>query len=327
MDQSVSRRDFIKRTSLAPGAMAAVGLCGVPAPAGQTAKRPARAVPKTSLNAYSFNKLLNDAIRGRGPGVTLLQLVEFAAKNKFEAFDPTGYYFPGYPKLPADAYVNELKKRAADLGIGISGTGVRNNFTTSDASVRREGVNHIEEWVEVAARLGAPVIRVFADTQMRAETWESVAKGYTRDQVQEWIAAALRECADRGKKFGVRIGVQNHGDFLKTGHDLFNLVEAVGSEWCGPIVDTGYFKTEDPYVDMALVAPSAVNWQIKQSPFGEDSEIATDLVRLMKIVRDSGYRGYLPIETLSPAGKPYDPYTAVPAFLKQLREAITIAWA
>jgi hypothetical protein len=47
----------------------------------------------------------------------------------------------------------------------------------------------------------------------------------------------------------------------------------------------------------------------------------------MKIVRDSGYRGYLPIETLSPAGKPYDPYTAVPAFLKQLREAITIAWA
>jgi sugar phosphate isomerase/epimerase len=327
MDATVSRRDFIKRTSLAPGAMAAAGLCGFPAPAGQTAKRRSRAVLKTSLNAYSFNKLLNDAIRGRGEGVTLLQLVEFAAKNKFEGFDPTGYYFPGYPKVPADAYVNQIKKRAADLGIGISETGVRNNFTTSDASVRREGVNHIKEWVEVAAKLGAPVIRVFADTQMRAETWESVAKGYTRDQVREWIAAALRECADRGKKFGVRVGVQNHGDFLKTGQDLLNLVKAVGSEWCGPIVDTGYFKTEDPYVDMALVAPSAVNWQIKQSPLGEDSEVATDLVRLIKIVRESGYSGYLPIETLSPRGKPYDPYTVVPTFLKQLREAIAIARA
>jgi len=327
MDAIFSRRDFVRRTSLAPGAMAVAGLCGFPALAGQTAKRPSRAVPKTSLNAYSFNKLLNDASRGRGEGVTLLQLVEFAAKNRFEGFDPTGYYFPGYPKLPPDAYVDGLKKRAADLGIGISGTGVRNNFTTSDASVRREGVNHIKEWVEVAARLGAPVIRVFADTQMRAETWESVAKGYTRDQVQEWIAAALRECADRGKQFKVRIGVQNHGDFLKTGRDLLNLVKAVGSEWCGPIVDTGYFKSDDPYADMALVARSAVNWQIKQSPFGEDSEVPTDLVRLMKIVRESGYSGYLPIETLSPRGKPYDPYTVVPAFLKQVREAIAVAWA
>ena len=310
-----------------PGAMAAAGLCGFAAQAGQTAKRPQRAVLKTSLNAYSFNKLLNDASRGRGEGVTLLQLVEFAAKNKFEGFDPTGYYFPGYPKVPPDAYVDGIKKRAADFGLGISGTGVRNNFTTSDANVRREGVNHIKEWVEVAARLGAPVIRVFADTQMRAETWESVAKGYTWDQVQEWIAAALRECADQGKKFAVRIGVQNHGDFLKTGQDLLNLVKAVGSPWCGPIVDTGYFKSEDPYADMALVAKSAVNWQIKQSPFGEDSEVVTDLVRLMKIVRESGYSGYLPIETLSPRGKPYDPYTVVPTFLKQLREAMAIAWA
>jgi sugar phosphate isomerase/epimerase len=126
-------------------------------------------------------------------------------------------------------------------------------------------VRHIKDWVEVAARLGAPVIRVFADTQMRSQTWETVAKGYTRDQVQEWIAAALRECADHGKKYGVRIGVQNHGDFLKTGRELLGLVKAVGSDWCGPIVDTGYFKTSDPYADIALVAPHALNWQIKQS--------------------------------------------------------------
>jgi sugar phosphate isomerase/epimerase len=48
--------------------------------------------------------------------------------------------------------------------MGISGTGVRNNFTTADKSVRDDGVKHIKEFVEVAARLGAPVIRVFADT-------------------------------------------------------------------------------------------------------------------------------------------------------------------
>jgi sugar phosphate isomerase/epimerase len=104
------------------------------------------------------------------------------------------------------------------------------------------------------------VIRVFADTQVRSQTWQTVAKGYTRDQVQEWIVAALRECADHGQKYGVRIGVQNHGDFLQTGPELLRLVKAVGSDWCGPIVDTGYFKTADPYEDIALVAPHALNF-------------------------------------------------------------------
>jgi sugar phosphate isomerase/epimerase len=307
-----TRRDFLKTACLAPLCIAAQ----------ETTKRPIRAALKVSLNAYSFNKLLNDSIRGRGEGVTLLQLLDFAAKNKFDGIDATGYYFPGYPEVPADAYVDSLKRKAAELGLGISGTGVRNNFTTSDKTVREAGVKHIQQWVEVAARLGAPVIRVFADTEMRSQTWESVAKGFTRDQVQEWIAADLRQCADHGKKYGVRIGVQNHGDFLKTGQEQLNLIKAVGSEWCGPIVDTGYYRTSDPYAEIALVAPHALNWQVKQSPVGEESNTPTDLVRLMKIVRKSGYSGYLPIETLSPRGKPYDPYAVVPVFLKQVRDAL-----
>ena len=56
---------------------------------------------------------------------------------------------------------------------------------------------------------------------------------------------------------------------------------------------------------------------------GQD-EAPTDLKRLMHFVRDSGYRGYLPIEALSPrgAGSGYDPYTVVPKFLADLRTAI-----
>jgi sugar phosphate isomerase/epimerase len=310
----MNRRNFLQGLSLLP-------LSGLAAAAPQPARKKG-AVLKTSLNAYSFNVLLNDAIRGRGEGTTLMKLLDFASKNKFDAFDATGYYFPGYPAVPPNDYIDGLKKKAADLGIGISGTGVRNNFTTADAAVRQQGVDHIKQYVEVAARLGAPVIRVFADTQMRAENWESVSKGATRAQVQDWIAANLRECADHAAKFKVKIGVQNHGDFLKTGEEQLALIKAVGSPWCGPIVDTGYYKTPDPYADFALVAPTAVNWQVKQSPLGEESEVPTDLVKLLKIVRASGYSGYLPIETLSPRGKAYDPYTVVPAFLAQLRDAI-----
>jgi sugar phosphate isomerase/epimerase len=306
---NLNRRDFFKNTALAFGAANALI---------------AKPVLRTSLNAYSFNKMLNDNVKGRGEGITLVKVMEFAAKCKFEGFDATGYFFPGYPEVPSNNYVDTLKKRAADLGIAISGTGVRNNFTTADKAVRAQGVAHIKQYVEVAARLGAPVIRVFADTQMRAQNWQTVSNGATRQQVQDWIAADLRECAGQGQRFGVKIGVQNHGDFLKTGEELLALVKAVGSPYCGPIVDTGYFKTDDPYKDMALVAPHAVNWQIKQSPLGEDSEVPTDLVKLVKIIAKSGYSGFIPIETLSPKGKEYDPFTVVPAFLAKVRQAIAL---
>jgi sugar phosphate isomerase/epimerase len=310
---NMNRRDFVRGVSLLP-------LCALAEAA--PAKRKEAAVLKISLNAYSFHKLLNDAISGRSGGITLIHLLEFAAKNKFDGLDATGYYFLGYPAVPDNAYVDALKGRADDLGIGISGTGVRNNFTTADKSVRDAGVKHIKEWVEVAASLGAPVLRVFADTQGQGQTWETVSGGASRDQVEAWIAADLKQCADQGKKFGVRIGVQNHGDFLKTGPQLLKLVKEVGSDWCAPILDTGSFKTPDPYADMAMVAPTAINWQIKTSVFGADSDIPIDLHRLMTIVRKSGYSGYLPIETLSPKGKPYDPYTLVPEFLKQVRQAL-----
>src|SRR5581483_4821699 len=126
-----------------------------------------------------FNKMLNDTIRNRGGSLTLVDVLDFCAKQKFDGFDATGYYFPGYPQSPSDDYIKKLKQRAADLGVGISGTGVRDNLTTSDKTVRAAAVQHIKEWAEVAAKLGAPVVRVFADTQMRAMTWETVAKGYT----------------------------------------------------------------------------------------------------------------------------------------------------
>jgi sugar phosphate isomerase/epimerase len=318
-----TRRNFLKHVSTLPlCAAVGVGLTRTNAFAKDAIKRCGGASLKTSLNAYSFSKLLNDQVKGRGPGISLFDLLEFCAQQNFDGCDPTGYFFPTYPKVPPDDYVNKLKRRAFELGIGISGTGVRNNFTVADKSKRAADVQHIKEWVEVAARLGAPVIRVFADTQMRGQSWQTVSDGHKREDVEDWIAADLKECAEQGKKCGVIIGVQNHGDFLQTGENLLNLIKRFDSDWCGAIVDTGYFRSKDPYADMALVAPYAVNWQIKESPFGVESDVRTDLKKLLGIIRASGYRGYLPIEGLSVRGKDYDPYTVVPKFLAQLRQAI-----
>jgi sugar phosphate isomerase/epimerase len=318
------RRHFLKSTALLSLSAATGGWwCGSSA---RAAMRPVQRIGgpslKLALNAYSFSKLLNNGSKGRESGLSLLHLVDFCARQGFDGFDATGYFFPGYPSVPADDDLYQLKRRAFDLGIGISGTGVRNNFTTADKAVREAGVRHIKEWVEVASRMGAPVLRVFADTQMKGQSWETVAPGCTRHQVEEWIADDLRECAEHGKKFGVIIGVQNHGDFIKTSDDHLSLVRRVDSEWCGPIVDTGYYRSADPYQDIAAVAPYAVNWQIKESPISPASEVRTDLKKLVTIIRLAGYRGYLPIETLSSSGQEYDPYDVVPKFLAQLRQAV-----
>ena len=72
----MNRRNFLQGLSLLP-------LSGLAAAAPQASKKKG-AVLKTSLNAYSFNMLLNDAIRGRGEGTTLMKLLDFASKNKFD---------------------------------------------------------------------------------------------------------------------------------------------------------------------------------------------------------------------------------------------------
>ena len=89
---------------------------------------------------------------------------------------------------------------------------------------------------------GAPVLRVFAGPQ---------PDGYTWDQVASWMADDLKDCVEHGKKYGVLIGIQNHGDTLKTADDVLKIVKMVDSEWFGVIVDTGYFLSPDPYEDIA----------------------------------------------------------------------------
>jgi sugar phosphate isomerase/epimerase len=326
-----NRRSFLKGAGALPlaAAAAAAGAGFVTEPAAAELAPIPRAGKgpflKTSVNAYSFTKQLNAKMKHHEAGMDLYDVVDFCAQHNVDGFDATGYFFPDYPTAPTDKYVNELKLRAFESGVAISGSGVRNNFTVADKDKRAADVVIIKRWVEIASQLGAPVLRVFADTQMRSKTWHDVAPGKTRAEVGAYIADNLKECAEHGEKHGVVIGVQNHGDFLQTAEQQLELIGMVDSKWCGAIVDTGYYKTPDPYVDMAKAAPYAVNWQIKQSAFGAASPIPLDLNRLMHIIKASGYRGFIPIETLSVSGREYDPFKVVPAFIDEVRRAMVQA--
>ncbi|HET9570262.1 MAG TPA: family 16 glycoside hydrolase [Bacteroidales bacterium] len=286
---------------------------------------------KVALESYSFAKLLNDRIKDESKGISLFDFLEFSANNNFDAVNLTGYYFPGYPNVPSDEYIASIRKKAADLGLDICGTGVRNDFGNPDPEKRAADVKLVKDWIDVAVKLGAPVVRIFSG---------ALPVGYENkwDEVARYMAASIKECADYAKTKGIKLAIQNHGDFLKTADETIKLLKMIHASNVGLTVDTGYFLTEDPYVDIAKVMPYAVNFLLKERTVPTSSNENIDLKKIMKILKDSGFRGYMPIETLSTKtpskdnAQPnqtktlYDPFTVVPAFLKEVRSAMNVAF-
>ena len=268
-----------------------------------------------ALNAYSFNDLLvaKDS-RDKQNLYTLFNMMDWAADHHIKGVDLTGYYFPGYPDVPSDEYIERIKAKAKERGLVITGTGIRNNFANPDPVARAADVELAKKWIVVAAKLGAPVLRLFAG---------EIPKGYEDkwDEVAGWMIESYKQCAVVAEQNGVKIGIQNHGDMLKTAEQCMKVLKGVNSPWAGLIIDTGNFITPDPYNDIEALVPYAVNWQVKESALGMQSTVRTDFVRLMQILKRTGYNGYLPVETLLVRGRPYDPFALVPQLIIDLEIA------
>lgn len=260
---------------------------------------------KLSLNVYSFNSLLREGT------IDLFDVLAFCATHNFDAIDPTGYYFPGYPAVPSEEFMYRFKREAFLLGLDISGTGVRNSFANPDASKRKADMELIREWLDAAAKMGIPCVRVF--------TGRDKHEGYSRDEVFQWMAKDLKTCCDMGKEKGIMIALQNHNEFLKTADDVNRLFEMVDSDWLGLNLDIGSYRQHDPYEEIERNIQHAITWQIKENVWIDGEETPTDFVKLFRIIKKSGYRGYLPLETLGKG----DPFKKVPVLLKKVREAYT----
>jgi sugar phosphate isomerase/epimerase len=281
------------------------GSLGMAAASGAGGGTRASAV-QLALNAYSFNTPLRDG------AMTLEDVVDYCAQHGIRALDATGYYFPGYPAVPSDETIYRLKRRAFRNGMTVHGTGVRNDFAVPDSASRKRDVQLVKDWIDVAQKVGASVIRVFSGRQ--------TPPGYTFEQVLEWIAADLKECVSYGERRGVMIGLQNHHDFLKTAEETIRVVKAVNSDWFGVVLDVGSLRQSDPYEEIERLVPHAISWQLKESVWYGKKEVPTDVRKVKAIIDRAGYRGMLPIETLG-AG---DPRVKVAAFLAQVRAAFGI---
>jgi sugar phosphate isomerase/epimerase len=304
MENSKSRRKFLKKLAFVP----VLPATGVPWSFSEKEEKPGTEQFshkfKLSLNVYSFNNPLREG------KINLFDVLDFCAKFNFDAIDPTGYYFPGFPEPPSDEYINEFKRKAFLLGLDISGTGVRNDFANPDSPARKADIEMIKKWIVASAKLGIPNLRIFAGTNPH--------EGFSREEVFRWMAKDIRECCEYGKQLGVIIALQNHNDFLKTAADVDRIFEMVNSEWLGLNLDIGSYRQHDPYEEIQKNIDKAVTWQIKENVWINGKETPTDFVKLFQIIKNKGYRGYLPLETLG-AG---DPFEKVPRLLENVKTAL-----
>ena len=234
----------------------------------------------------------------------MFRFVDFCADNGCAGAELTSYYFP---KPVTDEYLAKVHRHAHLRGVAVSGSAIGNDFCHPAGTKRNEEIAQTKEWIRRASILGAPHIRVFAGN----------LHGNTQAEAQKLTIEALEECAEVAGKYGVFLGLENHGGIVKKTEALLEIVKAVNSPWFGINLDTGNFYSDDPYRELEQCAPYAVNVQFKGAihPGGEKTTVVADYDRTFKILRAANYQGYVALEYELPE----DPWTAVPAMLKKMK--------
>jgi len=305
---SFSRRDFIASTVAGATALGA-GLTTRPALAGEPPKRHAKPHMKLSLAGYSFNRFLPKSWTKQqlaDAKMTLDDFIHFCADLDLDGTELTGYYFP---KDVSNEYLMHLKQLTFSLGLDISGTAIGNDFCLPDGEARDKQLAMTRNWIDYAAAMGAPVIRVFAGR---------VPKGDTEAVALDRCVAGMNESLDYAAKKGVFLALENHGGITATPQQLLSIVKRIKpSPWFGLNFDSGNFRTSDPYADLEKIAPYAINAQLKVAITRNGKKEHADIDRVVKILKSANYRGYVVLEY-----EEKEPHKEIPMYIDKLRQAI-----
>jgi len=269
-----SRRDFLATTSVGLGAALAI-------PKGSLFAQAEKAKPfKISLAQWSLHKTLQQK---------KLDNLDFAkvTKEKFgiEAVEYVNQFFKD--KANDAAYLAEMKKRTSDLGVTnvlimIDGEGALGDV---DEQKRNKAVENHYKWVDAAKYLGCHSIRVNAGTTADYEEGKKLA------------ADGLRRLSEHAKPLDMNVIVENHGGLSSNGKWLAETIRLTGMSNCGTLPDFGNFYEYDRYQGVTDLMPFAKAVSAKSYDFneaGEDTKI--DFLKMMKIVMDANYHGWVGIE-------------------------------
>ncbi|TWT91894.1 sugar phosphate isomerase/epimerase family protein [Neorhodopirellula pilleata] len=285
MTNQPSRRRFLQTTA-ALGALSALAR-----PAAMAAETSSPAMPfKISLAEWSLHR----ALKAKDATITNLDF-PVIAREKFgiEAVEYVNQFFKD--KARDEAYLSELNQRCNDNGVKsvlimVDGEG---QLGHADNAERTKAIEQHYQWVDAAKYLGCHSIRVNA-----------ASSGSYTEQL-DYAADGLRRLSEYAAKQDIGVIVENHGGLSSNGAWLAVVMERVGMENCGTLPDFGNFyitRGENPdlfdrYHGVQALMPYAKAVSAKTHDFDENgNEVHTDYEKMMKIVLDFGYNGYVGIE-------------------------------
>jgi len=276
----LKRRDFIKQSATITGGITLTGL-GNPIILGSNTNK----TFKISLAEWSLHRSL------QSKEIDHLDFYSIA-KNKFDisAVEYVNSFF--FDKAKNLTYLKEMKMRADDLGVKsllimCDGEG---NIGDPDSNKRTKAVENHYKWAEAAQYLGCHSIRVNARSF-----------GTYDDQI-ELATDGLRRLTEFCDTLGINTIVENHGGLSSNGKWLSAVMEKVDHPRVGTLPDFGNFKLEedkwyDRYNGMREIMPYAKAVSAKSHEFDKHgNETGTDYFKMMKIVLNAGYHGYVGIE-------------------------------
>jgi sugar phosphate isomerase/epimerase len=251
---------------------------------------------RPALCAYSFR---NDLQQGK---LKYEDLIRIAAEQELDGVDLTVYWFPN----TEDSFLMPLKRAAYKAGIEIYSISVRTELTKPAGATREAALVDLKKWVDVAAKLGAGHIRVFGG---------AIPKTSTEEEAAGWVAETLGPAGEYAGQHGIILGLENHGGVTDRAETIVKIVKKVNSPWVGINLDTANFKTKI-YEQIEMIAPHAVNVQVKAMVRDENGPAPSDWDRVAKMLVANQYRGYLALEYEEKAPA----LEATPALLRKLRE-------
>jgi len=267
-----SRRSFLKNVGLATAGLALAPTLDLFA-----AKKPFYEI---SLAEWSLHKTL---FKGDLKNIDFPELS--AKKFGIYGVEYVNQFFKD--KAKDMTYLKDLNNRAKDNGVTnvqimIDGEG---NLGDQDNAKRIEAVENHYKWIDAAAFLGCKSIRVNA------------AGTGTPEEVKNQAVQSLSTLADYGKKAKINVIVENHGGISSHGDWLSDVLKTVNKKNCGSLPDFGNFYEYDRYQGVKDLMPFAKGVSAKTHDFDADgNETQIDYVRMMKIVKDSGFTGWAGIE-------------------------------
>lgn len=273
---SISRRQFVA----AAGAAAATALTAPKLVAAPNDPPFRISIAEWSLHKSIFGKTVDH--------------LDFAKIAKTE-FDIDGVEYVNQffkDKATDEKYLGEMKKRAEDHGVKsllimIDGEGALGD---ADEAKRKAAVANHHKWVDAAKFLGCHSIRVNAQSSGSFE------------EQQKRAADGLRSLSEYAAKHGLNVIVENHGGLSSNGAWLAGTIKMTEMKNCGTLPDFGNFRVSgseeyDRYKGVTELMPYAKAVSAKSHDFNEaGDEIHTDYFKMMKIVLDAGYHGYVGIE-------------------------------